>query len=97
MQTPTASIAAVAQAALQLAIEHYGAARHADAEAVCRQILELAPGQPDALNLLGLVISARGNPLLGVSYLDQAIVAAPHCCAYHANRGEVLRRWKDRF
>ena len=44
MQTPAGSVVTVAQAALQLAIEHYGAARHAEAEAVCRQILELAPG-----------------------------------------------------
>ena len=42
--TPTGSVAAIARAALQLAIEHYGAARHAEAEAVCRQVLELAPG-----------------------------------------------------
>ena len=93
MQTPAGSVVTVAQAALQLAIEHYGAARHAEAEAVCRQILELAPGDPDTLNLLGLAVSARGNPLLGVSYLDQAIAVAPNNAAYCANRGEVLRRW----
>ena len=93
MQTPAGCVVTVAQAALQLAIEHYGAARHAEAEAVCRQILELAPGDPDTLNLLGLAVSARGNPLLGVSYLDQAIAVAPNNAAYCANRGEVLRRW----
>ena len=84
---------AVVQTALQLAIEHYGAGRHAEAEAVCRQILELAPAQPDALNLLGLTFCARGNPLLGLSYIDQAIDAAPHQSAFYGNRGEVLRRW----
>ncbi|MGZ8216844.1 tetratricopeptide repeat protein [Methylomagnum sp.] len=81
------------QTALQHAIEHFRAGRIADAEAVCRHLLTLSPGQPEALNLLGLASSERGNSLLAISHLDQAIAAAPRHAPFHANRGEILRRW----
>ena len=93
MQIPDRQLAAIAQAAHQIAIDHFRAARYADAEAACRRILELDPDHPDALNLLGLVASERGNPLLAVNHLDQAIAVDPRRSAFHANRGEVLRRW----
>lgn len=81
------------QTALQQAIEHFQAGRHAAVEALCRQILALSPNQPEALNLLGLASSERGNPLLAIKHIDQAIAAAPRHAPFYANRGEILRRW----
>lgn len=81
------------QTALQQAIEHFQAGRYTAVEALCRQILALSPNQPEALNLSGLASSERGNPLLAVKQIDQAIAAAPRHAPFHANRGEILRRW----
>lgn len=81
------------QAALQQAVKHFQAGRHTAVEALCRQVLALAPNQPEALNLSGLASSERGNPLLAIKQIDQAIAAAPRHAPFHANRGEILRRW----
>ena len=89
--TPHA-IEAVVRTALQAATEHRRAARLAEAEAVCMQVFEVAPGYPDALHLLGLVASDRSHVSLALSLIDRAIEANPLVAAYHAGRGDVLRR-----
>jgi tetratricopeptide (TPR) repeat protein len=82
----------VLDAMLRLALQHFQQRRWAEAEAVYRRALEIAPTHADALNMLGVVCAERGNPLLALKYID-AIRVAPLNAAYLTNRGELLRRW----
>lgn len=86
-------LARVFEATVALAREHFHAGRLVDAETVCRRALTLAPGHAETLNMLGVVIAERGNPLLALKFIDQALQAAPATASFHTNRGEILRRW----
>lgn len=83
----------VLQATLSQAVSHFQAGRLDQAEALCRRALDVAPDQPEALNLLGVILSERGNPLLALKALDRSIALDPRRPAFHGNRGEILRRW----
>ena len=85
--------AQVLDAVLRLALQHFQERRWGEAEAVYRRALEMAPAHADALNMLGIVCAERGNPLLALKYIDEAIRVAPLNAAYLTNRGELLRRW----
>ncbi len=61
------------------------AGRLDEAEALYRQILETAPGQPDVLNLLGLVAQAKGAQSEACRLFMQAIKAKPQEAAYYYN------------
>lgn len=61
------------------------------AEKGLREILETDPNQPDALNLLGLLVQRRGRPDLAVGFLQRAIRAHPTSPYYHNNLGEAFR------
>ena len=39
------------------------------------------------------MLAEAGNPLQAIKYIDQALRFAPHRATFHANRGEILRRW----
>jgi protein O-GlcNAc transferase len=49
----------------------------AGAEMGYRQLLKLAPDQPDAWHLLGVIENQRGNSPLAITYLEQALNLAP--------------------
>ena len=83
----------VVQATLSLALQRFQERRLAEAESLYRRALEIYPGNADALNMLGVVLAERGNPLLSLKYIDDAIRLAPGNAAYLTNRGEILRRW----
>ncbi|MCC7483830.1 MAG: tetratricopeptide repeat protein [Burkholderiales bacterium] len=81
------------QATLELALQRFKEHRLPEAEALYRRALESVPGNADALNMLGVVLAERGNPLLALKYIDEAIRLVPASAAYLTNRGEILRRW----
>jgi tetratricopeptide (TPR) repeat protein len=83
----------VVQATLALALQRFQERRLAESESLYRKALEMVPGNADALNMLGVVLAERGNPLLSLKYIDDAIRIAPGNAAYLTNRGEILRRW----
>lgn len=83
----------VVQATLALALQRFQERRFAESEALYRRALETFPANADALNMLGVVLAERGNPLLSLKYIDDAIRLAPGNAAYLTNRGEILRRW----
>ena len=58
--------------------------------ATCRQLLAKLPGQPDALNLLGIACHRRGHTDDAVAALSQAAKAAPRNADIHNNLGVVL-------
>ncbi len=60
------------QPALQTALDHHRAGRVADAERICRQLLQAEPRNADALRLLGLVAQQRGMNAEAVELIESA-------------------------
>jgi tetratricopeptide (TPR) repeat protein len=81
----------VAQA-LEAAGQLYMAGRLVQAERVCRQIIERRPNLPDAYNLLGVVLNARGDAKQAVNLIGRAIKLNPNIASYHSNLGEIERQ-----
>jgi tetratricopeptide (TPR) repeat protein len=89
---PPGKVAVPVAKALETAGKLYLGGRLAQAEQVCRQILERRPNLPDAHNLLGVVLNARGEAKDGVSAVKRAIKLNPNVASYHANLGEIERQ-----
>lgn len=79
----------VSEALAQAAREHR-AGHAAQAEAICRQILELDPNQPDALSRLGALAFSAGRLDEALVFFDRAIAARPGDAAGQRNRAMVL-------
>ena len=68
------------------------AARQADeAEMACRQVLAVWPGQPDAMQLLGLMAHAYGNLDLAVAHLREACRSPRAPAVYFSDFAEMCR------
>lgn len=80
---------------LKLAEAHLNAGRHADAEAVLRQILKAEPNQPDALNALAALASGAGQLDIAIVLQQRALAARPNAPLYWSNLGEMQRRAGD--
>lgn len=59
--------------ALRTGLSHQDAGRYAQAETIYRQILQVSPNNPDALNLLGTLALLDGDADAAVSYLSKAV------------------------
>ncbi len=89
---PPGKVAVTVPKALEAAGKLYTSGRLDQAEVVCRQILESRPNQPDAHNLLGVVLNARGDAKDGVAAIKRAIKLSPNEARYYANLGEIERQ-----
>jgi predicted O-linked N-acetylglucosamine transferase (SPINDLY family) len=76
--------------ALKLATAQHGAGRLDQAEELYRLILGAEPDEPDALEMLGALLSQRGNHDEGLGLIERAIKLRPDAADYHSNRGLVL-------
>jgi len=61
-----------------------------EAEQLYKQILSLAPSDPDALNLLGVLAFQRKKPDEAESLIRRAIASCPTVAEYYHNLGDVL-------
>jgi tetratricopeptide (TPR) repeat protein len=77
--------------AIQAAIGHHQAGRLVEAEKIYRQVFAEHPNQPDALHLLGLLVSQMGRHDAGIDLIRQAIAINATNADYHNNLGTVLR------
>jgi tetratricopeptide (TPR) repeat protein len=77
--------------ALALAERHRSQGRLAEAEALCRQIVEASPNLHEALHLSGLIAHQGGRLAEAIQYIERALKAAPDVALYHANLGEMYR------
>jgi tetratricopeptide (TPR) repeat protein len=96
MERKTGGEAAAAQfmplaEALALADRHHSQGRLAEAEALCRQIVEANPNLHEALHLLGVIAHQNGRLAEAIQYIRRALKAAPNIALYHANLGEMHR------
>ncbi len=72
---------------LRQAMESHQSGRLRQAEALYRRVLEQAPEQPDALNLLGVLRHTEGDHRAAVDLIDKALAARPSVAAYWQNLG----------
>ena len=76
---------------LGTAVEHHRGGRLAEAEALYREVLRMAPNQPDALQLLGLIAQRGGKHHEALKLFDKSLAANPRNAAVYSNRGNTLR------
>jgi protein O-GlcNAc transferase len=72
------------------AIDHRGAGRKHEAEALCRRILDLQPRHAEALHLMGLVAADSRRWAEAVQWIGRATEIAPDRAEYWINLGTVL-------
>ncbi len=91
---PAFNRAAVSPAQLQHILEegiaHHREDRKLDAERCYRQVLEIAPNQPDALNLLGVLAADAGFSDLALDLMRRALTTRPKDPNIHNNLGHAL-------
>lgn len=58
-------------------------------------ILDLSPGQPQAMNKLGIIAVREGRPTDAEGFFRKAIVAAPTYAPPYSNLGNLLREQGD--
>ncbi len=76
---------------LQAALDHHQAGRLDEAEALYRLTLDTAPGQPDALHLLGILRHQQGDGPGAIDYLGQAVAADGESSHYRLALAEALQ------
>jgi predicted O-linked N-acetylglucosamine transferase (SPINDLY family) len=79
-----------ADALLPSAVAAYRAGKRAEAQAICAQVLALAPDHFDALHLLGVVTLDSGRPDVAVQALTQATTIDPRHAEALGNLGLAL-------
>jgi predicted O-linked N-acetylglucosamine transferase (SPINDLY family) len=87
-----------AEAALAAAYQAYSNGRHAEVEAICRQILQVLPDHFDTLHLFGVFLSDVKRPEEAESVLRVAVAASPRSANAHCDLGTVLfelKRYED--
>jgi protein O-GlcNAc transferase len=77
--------------ALQRGILFQNQKQYDKAQAIYEKVLEVDPKQPDALHLLGLLWSARGEHLRGAQLIREAIKVVPSSATFLGNLGVVLK------
>jgi len=83
--------ALIYQQLLEQATEWHRAQRLDDAEAVYRQVFEAHPGYIDALHLLGVIYSQRGDHATAERLIRQALHINPDEDTYQNNLGKALQ------
>jgi predicted O-linked N-acetylglucosamine transferase (SPINDLY family) len=87
---PQPASPAAAASLLEKAVAHHQAGQLRQAEALYRQILQISPGHPDALHLLGVMACQVGRCEMALELIDQAIQINPRVAEYHSNRANAL-------
>lgn len=77
--------------ALTQAYAHWNAGQAPQAEQLCLRVLAVAPHQPDALHLLGLMAHAYGLQDQALNYLRKACLALDASAHCYSNFAEVCR------
>jgi tetratricopeptide (TPR) repeat protein len=78
--------------AIARAHAHWNAGQANEAELLCRRVLEVWPGQSDALHLLGLLAHGFGNLDLALQYFRQACQGPRASAQYFSNLAELCRQ-----
>lgn len=91
-QTPSAVPPLTVPAALSQAYAHWNAGQAPEAEQLCLRVLAVAPDQPDARHLLGLMAHAYGLPDMAIEHLRIACQSPLAPAGFYSNLAEICRR-----
>ena len=75
-----------------LGLQHHRVGRLAEAEAIYRQVLAVAPQHVEAMHMLGVISLQCGRDEAAVEMIQEAIALAPTLAAAHSNLGEGYRK-----
>ncbi len=81
--------------AMALALECFRNDQLKDAEALCRKILEVAPGHVDAMHYFGVLAHRGGRSEEGLAMIRRSLELAPDQPDWHSNLGIVLQAAGD--
>jgi tetratricopeptide (TPR) repeat protein len=76
---------------LQAALAHHRAGRIDQAEALYRKMLDAAPNHPQALRMLGVIETERGQPARAVELIGKAFPVLARVPEAHLDFGNALR------
>jgi tetratricopeptide (TPR) repeat protein len=65
--------------------------RLAEAESVCRQIVQAQPNLSEAAHMLAIITYQSGRTAEAIEHTKRAIAIKPNVALYHANLGEMCR------
>lgn len=74
------------------ATDFYNTNKFEEADAACRQILDVRPDRADAWHLWGVVASAGDKSYKGIERIHRAIAMAPNDVRYHNSLGVLLSK-----
>lgn len=74
----------------RVATEHYKAGRFDQALTTARRVLEKSPAQPQANQIVAIILARRGQAEQGLFHIDRALAAAGKDGALHISRGQIL-------
>jgi len=77
---------------LDIAFENYRLGHLSEVEKLTRLVLQKAPRNSDALQLLGTVLNRNGRYAEAISLLRQAVSQQPECAHLHNNLATALHR-----
>ena len=80
---------------IQTAIAHHSAGRAAEAEEICRRLLQQRPDDHAALNFLAAIRAEKGKIDEAISLAKRAVAACPRSAVYQSNLGEYYRQAAD--
>src|ERR1700748_204456 len=66
--------------------------RLAEAESLCRRVLEVQPNLPEAVHLLGIVTHQAGKLGAAIEQVERATELAPRNALFRANLAEMYRQ-----
>jgi predicted O-linked N-acetylglucosamine transferase (SPINDLY family) len=75
----------------EIGFQHYQARRLAEAERVCRQVLNWQPNHVRALDTLGQLMLQGGRPDVALRLAQKVVALLPDSAAAHNNLGIVLK------
>ena len=79
------------RASLDMALKYHQEGNLTQAETLYRQILQQWPGQPDALNLLGVMANQVGRTEVALELIGQALAKLPNEPDFHGNFAAALQ------
>ena len=89
-ETQCAPMAVTAAELLQRGMTRHREGRLEEAVSLYRRALRLAPGHPDAENLLGVAARQRGDLPAALAHAARAVAAVPNSALFLANQGAAL-------
>jgi Tfp pilus assembly protein PilF len=81
--------------AAQIGIEFLKRGQVRDAEVLFEKLLQIAPGQPDAMHYSGIVAHKLGRSDEGIARVRQSLELAPLQADWHSNLGILLENTSD--